>query len=137
MVHPSFTDRNSPYWSEALEVFEYAREAMDEEDYPRAVKLFQKSLRLSPRYKTSFLLGECLVKEGLLNEAVLAYAAATTLNRSGIAPAHLAEVWYELGDLGRAKEMIDIALQRQSHYKRAQAFAKKVEEALAEQNDER
>jgi tetratricopeptide (TPR) repeat protein len=115
MVHPSFTDRSNPDWRESLEVFEYGREAMHEEDYPRAIELFQKSWRLEPNYKTSLLLGDCLVKKGRLNEAVLYLAAATSLNRQGIAPAHLAEAWFELGDLGRAKEMIDIALQRQSH----------------------
>jgi tetratricopeptide (TPR) repeat protein len=132
MVHPSLTNRNDPDWREDLELYEYGYEAMNEGRIPEAIELFQKSVLLSPHYKPLLLLGDCLVKENRLNEAVVAYAAVTTLNRSGIAPAHLAEVWFELGDHDRAKDMIELALQRQPHYKRAQAFRLKIEEAIAQ-----
>lgn len=130
MVHPSFTDRSNPDWRESTELYYYAREAMDEEDYPNAIELFQRSISLDPNYKSSLLLGDCLVKMGRLKEAVTSYAAATTLNRQGIAPTHLAEVWLELGNLSRAKEMIDLALERQPHYKRAQTCAARIEAAI-------
>lgn len=120
MVHPSFTDRSNPDWDESREIYEYAREAMDEGHYLEAIELFQKSIHMTPNNKALFLLGECLMKEKRLNEAVVAYAAATTMNRSGIAPAHLAEVWFELGEVSNAMEMIELALKRQPHYKRAQ-----------------
>ena len=109
---------------------------MDAGCYSAAISLFRESILLSPHFKSLLLMGDCLVKEGRFEEAVVAYAAATTLNRSGIAPAHLAEVWLELGDLDRAKEMIDIALERQSHYKRAQECRRKIELALEERNEE-
>lgn len=132
MVHPAITNRDDPNWDESTELDAFAREAMDSGDYVTAIALFQQSVLLAPRYKRLFLLGECYVHENRLNEAVVAYAAATTLNRSGIAPAHLAELWFELGDLSRASEMIELAIARQPHYKRAQACQQKVKEALAE-----
>ena len=132
MVHPSFTDRDNPNWDESLELYMCAREAHDRENFSEAIKLFHESIRLSPHYKSLLLLGECLVREKRVNEAIVAFAAATTLNRSGIAPTHLAEIWFELGELDRAKEMIDLALQRQSHYKRAQELKKKIEAAPIE-----
>ena len=136
MVHPSITDRSNPDYRESLEIYEYAREAMDEQNYLKAIELFEKSWLMEPNYKTALLLGECMVKEGRLSEAVLYLAAATSLNRQGVAPGQLAEVWFELGDLGRAKEMADLALQRQPHYKRAKVLAERLEELLPKPYEE-
>ena len=130
-----YVDSPSPE-SESAKLHNDAREAVSAGDFARAIELLQKTLSKAPSHGRLLMLGECLVHERRFKEAVVAYEAATSLNNSGIAPAHLAEVWFELGDLYRAKEMIDIALQRQSHYKRAQAFAKKVDEALAQLIDE-
>lgn len=126
-----YVDTPSPE-SESAKLHGDAREAISAGDFPTAIELLHKACSKAPGHGRLLMLGECLVHEGRFNEAVVAYEAAASLNNSGIAPAHLAEVWFELGDLHRAKEMIDIALQRQSHSKRAQAFAKKIEDALSE-----
>lgn len=104
----------------SLILFERARDEMDAGNLERAISLFVESNQLQPNYKTCLLLGDCLLRVGRAKDAVIPLAAATTLNRQGIAPTLLAEVFLELGEPFRAVELVKIALDRQPHYKRAQ-----------------
>lgn len=104
-------------------IFELARDEMDTANYGKAIELFEKSNRLKPNYKTCLLLGDCLMRVQRFQDAIIPLAAATTLNRQGIAPTLLAEVFLAIDDPSRAWEYVQIALERQSHFKRAQQLA--------------
>jgi tetratricopeptide (TPR) repeat protein len=114
----------------AYDLFMVASEAMQRGEFEVAIEKFQESAILSSHYKTLQLLGECLKKVGRLNEAIVALAAATTLNRQGIAPTILAGIFYEKGDWAMAKEMVQIALQRQPRYNQAISLLLKIETAM-------
>jgi tetratricopeptide (TPR) repeat protein len=72
------------------------------------------------------------MNQGRLAEAVVPLAAATTLNRQGIAPTLLAEVLLKLNDPTKAKEILELALERQPTYKRALTLRSLVDKALVE-----
>ena len=84
-----------------------------------AVVLFQKSAEVDPHFKTLELLGECYVRLNRLRESVITLAAAVSLNKSSRAASLLAEVFLELNDYDKAKNMAEIALSREPNNKKA------------------
>ncbi len=118
----------------AKELYDQAYEAMTQSNFEEAIRLFEESVRFVPHYRSLLHLGECYFQLGKLVESVVPLAAATTLNRQGIAPALLAEVFLELGDPRKAKELVDLAVARQPDYKRAKTLRNRVDQAVAEWN---
>src|SRR5262245_41676709 len=90
---------------ESSELYRIAREKMDAGDYVEAVRLFEASAAILPHFKTLELLGECRIHLGLLREAVVPLAAATTLNIQPRAPALLADVLLRLGETENASRI--------------------------------
>lgn len=108
--------------SPALQLHYAARGLMDTGEYAEAAALLEASTKLDTHYKTIELLGECLWQMGRLRDAVLPLAAATTLNRQPRAPALLAQIFLELGDVRQAREMAELALERNPGSKTMQDF---------------
>ena len=79
-----------------------------------AVALFERSVSANPHFKALELLGECLVSLGRPREAVVPLAAATTLNKGVRAPALLAQVFLEMGEIRDAYDLAELALSRHS-----------------------
>ncbi len=94
--------------------YEQARQAMDQGDLEEAVALFEQSVSASLHFKSLELLGECLSKIGRKHEAIVALAAATTLNEGVRAPALLAQVFLEMGNYREAYDFAELALSRHS-----------------------
>lgn len=105
--------------SKASELYHRARDFMDQNRLEEAVSLFERSVELSPHFKSLELLGECRIKLGLLKESIVPLAPAAGLNKGVRAPAMLAGVFLSLGDLDRAKEIAEIALDRDPSNRRA------------------
>jgi tetratricopeptide (TPR) repeat protein len=120
--------------SESRILFEIARDEMDARRYEDAIRFFQHSNSLEPNYKTCLLLGDCLLRLGRHQDSIIPLAAATALNRQGIAPTLLAEAYLALNDSGRAKVYVELALERQPHYKRAQKLLPTALEAFEARN---
>jgi tetratricopeptide (TPR) repeat protein len=118
-------------FDESRKLYDEAWDQMQKENYLEAIQLFEKSLALKPNYKTLLHLGNCLLSVNRAMEAIVPLAAATTLNRQGIAPTALAEALMGVGDPAKAQEMIDLALQRQPGYIRAQTLKPQIDEAAA------
>jgi uncharacterized protein HemY len=102
---------------------------MDAGRLREAVEAFQLSAAASPHFKTLELLGECYLRIGEPERAVVPLAAATTLNAQSRAPSILAEVFERLGDSERAGEMAREALRRDAANKRALAVLARVANA--------
>jgi tetratricopeptide (TPR) repeat protein len=119
-----------------LQLFEDARAAMDAGDLLLAINLFQQSSFLSPHYKSLLLLGECLIHTERDREAIIPLAAATALNNQGVAPTLLCEVFLRQGDPIQAKRFLDMAVDRQPHYKRARDLIDKVSECISKRHKE-
>jgi tetratricopeptide (TPR) repeat protein len=92
---------------------------MDAGRLREAVAAFRLSADASPHFKTLELLGECYLRLGEHEHAIVPLAAATTLNRQSRAPSILAEVYERLGDRERAGDMARVALGRDPGDKRA------------------
>lgn len=91
-----------------------------------AVCLFQKSILVSPHFKTFELLGECLLKLKRHHEAVGPLAAAVALNKSVRAPSLLAEVFLALKENSDARVFAELALSRDPNNKKAREILSKV-----------
>jgi tetratricopeptide (TPR) repeat protein len=102
------------------ELYETGRAHMDAGRLREAVEAFRLSADASPHFKTLELLGECYLRLGEHDRAIVPLAAATTLNLQSRAPSILAEVFERLGNLDRAEEMARVALSRDGANKRAQ-----------------
>jgi tetratricopeptide (TPR) repeat protein len=117
--------------SDESEEYRLYRKASDEElagRFENALKLFEESNRLKPHYKTCYHIGECLVHLNRHREAVVPFAAATALNRQGMAPYALARVFMTLGRPDEALEFIQLALERQPHLKKARELEPMIRE---------
>jgi tetratricopeptide (TPR) repeat protein len=99
--------------------YQRAQAAMAQGDLEGAVQLFQEDAVELPHFKTLELLGECLMRLGRTNEAIVPLAAATTLNRGVRAPSLLAEALLATGNLTAAVEAADLALQRDPKNRKA------------------
>lgn len=103
---------------------------MDEGRLEDAVVLFQQSISCDPHFKTLELLGECFVRLNRLAEAIVPLAAATSLNKSVRAPSLLAEVFLKLEDYHAARNMAEIALDRDTNNRKAKEVKRTVGEIL-------
>src|SRR5262245_3694237 len=111
---------------DSSELYRIAREKMDARDYVEAVRLFEASAAILPHFKTLELLGECRIHLGLLREAVVPLAAATTLNIQPRAPALLADVLLRLGETENASRIAQLVLARNPTNKMALAVLRKL-----------
>ena len=116
---------------DALQLYDAARARMDAGALEEAIELFQRSIDLRPHFKTLELLGECAVRLGRLREAIVPLAAATALNSQSRAPSLLAEVFERLGNHDEAAGMAQLAIERDSNNKRAQAVLARARGAQA------
>ena len=108
------------------DLYRIAREKMDAGDYSEAVRLFEASAAIQPHFKTLELLGECRIHLGLLREAVVPLAAATTLNIQPRAPALLADVLLRLGETDQATRIAQSVLVRNPTNEMALAVLRKL-----------
>jgi tetratricopeptide (TPR) repeat protein len=123
---------DAAFESDDGEDYRLYRKASDEElagRFETALKLYEESNRLRPHYKTCYHIGNCLVRLGRHQEAVVPLAAATALNRQGMAPFALAEVFMTLDEPDRALEFIQLALERQPHLNKAREFEPTIRKA--------
>lgn len=104
---------------DASDLYHKARALMDRNQLEEAIIIFQNSAELSPHFKTLELLGECYVRLNRLREAIIPLAAAVGLNKGVRAAALLAEVFLNLKDYDKAKEMAEMALSREPSNKKA------------------
>ena len=88
------------------------RAAMEAGNFAVATKWLAVSAKLSPHFKTWEVLGESLLQQGRINEAIVPLAAATLLNKQGRAPSLLAKALLKQGDEVKAHEMARLALER-------------------------
>jgi hypothetical protein len=71
----------------------------------------------------------CLFRLNRHKDAIIPLAAATALNRQGLAPFMLAQVYMTLDEPIKAHEFVTLALERQADLKRAKEFEPSVREA--------
>lgn len=117
--------------SPAAQLYEHARQLMQEEKFNEASLLFLQAALKTPHFKTYELLGECYVRLGRFTEAIPYLAAATTLNRGIRAPTLLAEAWLALGQPSEAAKVADLVLSRAPKNKSALAVREKALTAMA------
>jgi len=98
--------------------------------FEEALELFQKSRRLGIHFKTLELIGECFMRLGRWDEAVVPLAAASTLNKGARAPSLLAETCLKTGRLHEAVDAADLAFARQPHNRRLLALKEEADRAL-------
>jgi tetratricopeptide (TPR) repeat protein len=118
-----------PDWDESRALYEQGSEAMHAGQLESAIELFEQSNRLCPHYKTCLHLGECLIRLNRHTDAIIPLAAATALNRQGVAPFMLAEIYMMLGDPGKAHEFVTLAIERQPDLKRARELEPTIRQA--------
>jgi tetratricopeptide (TPR) repeat protein len=118
-----------PDWDDSRILYEKGWDAMHAGQLEAAIQLFEQSNRVDPHYKTCLHLGECLLRLRRHKDAIIPLAAATALNRQGIAPFMLAEVYMTLGEPGKAHEFVTLAIERQPDLKRARELEPSIREA--------
>lgn len=110
---------------EALDRAEKAHEAgcaaLKAGDTELAITHFERAAADYPHFKTLELLGEAWLRKGDALRAIVPLAAATTLNRQVRAPSFLAEAFLALGETLKAHEIALVALERESHNRKARA----------------
>jgi tetratricopeptide (TPR) repeat protein len=122
--------------SEAYRVYCKACDELRGGQFERALEMFEASNRLSPHFKTCFHIGECLVNLGRHQDAIIPFAAATTLNRQGVAPLQLAKVFMALNEPDKAHEFVRLAIERQPQLKQAQELEPLIREAAERRSRE-
>jgi tetratricopeptide (TPR) repeat protein len=118
-----------PDWDESRILYERGWDAMQTGQLETAIELFEQSNRSGPHFKTCLYLGECLVRLNRHKDAIIPLAAATALNRQGIAPLKLAEVYMVLDEPNKAHELVKLAIERQPDLKRARVLEPSIREA--------
>ena len=98
--------------TEAFSLYEQARHAMDRGALEEAVALFEQSNADCPHFKALELLGECFIRLGRAQEAIVPLVAAATLNNGVRAPTLLAQVFLELAQYQDGLNMAELALSR-------------------------
>jgi len=94
---------------------------MEHGEFEKAVKFFEESSKLDPRFKTLELQGECLMKLGKGKQAIIPLAAAVGLGtRPFRALFLLAQALHTIGANDSAIGKLDMALELQPDYKAAQ-----------------
>jgi len=118
--------------SKLSELYQKARQMMDEGKLEDAVVLFQQSVTYAPHFKTLELLGECFVRLNRLIDAIVPLAAATSLNRGVRAPSLLAEVFLKLEDYHAARDTAEVALNSDPHNHKAQEVRRAAADIVGE-----
>ncbi len=108
------------------DLYRKARESMNNQ-FEKAVALFEKSIILDPHFKTLELLGECYIRLDLLKKAIVPLAASVSLNSGVRAASLLADVFLKLQNYNAAKNMAEVALNRDSKNRIAQNVLKETE----------
>lgn len=116
-------------YDEAYRLYRMASDAMLAGNSEAAVTLFEQSNRLQPHFKTCLELGKCLAGLGRHLDAIVPLAAATALNRQGIAPFELAKAYMKLNEPGKANEFIKLAIERQPDLKCARELEPVIRDA--------
>ena len=105
----------------ARTLYQQARAAMAAGDRSAAISQFTESAQLQPHFKTYELLGECLLAEGQVTQAILYLSAAVGLGRKTFRAHYLlATALLELGAPEDAREQLIIALELQPNYSSAE-----------------
>lgn len=117
--------------SDSYDLYQRARQAMDNNKLEEAIELFQHSIMIEPHFKSLELLGECLIRLKRYREAIVPLAAATILNKGVRAPTLLAKVFLNLKDYSKAREVAELALTRDTNNKEA----RRVIESVAERTE--
>jgi tetratricopeptide (TPR) repeat protein len=115
------------------ELYFEARRAMEDGRWEEAVRLFEESVRIRPHHKSLELLGECLGRLDRWNEAVVALAAATTLNHTVHAPSLCAEALLHIKDYHRAIDVAEIALKIDPKNRKALAIREEARQRRLEE----
>lgn len=102
---------------------------MEAGELDKAVALFRASAEKQPCSRTYELLGECLVKLGRNEEAVMPLAAAMAIDRRSSAPTLLAEVFLALERQVEALKVAGEAVARAPDDRRAAAVQRKAKGA--------
>src|SRR5690349_23954654 len=97
---------------DSRELYEAGRKAMEAGDLPRAVELLEQSNKAGEHFKTSELLGECLLSLGKAQEAIRPLTRAAELNKQGRASSLLAKAYLTLGAHDGARRAAEEALSR-------------------------
>ena len=115
----------------SYELYSQGRAAMDRGDLEAAVKLFQKSCDETPHFKTFELLGECLLKLGKPEDAIVSLGAAVGLGSKPFRALYLlAKTLEQTGRIPDAIEKLDLALQINPNYKAAGDLRSQLERQL-------
>jgi tetratricopeptide (TPR) repeat protein len=104
----------------SIELYRAGKAAVERGDFDAAVVLLRDSLAALPHFKTTELLGECLLDKGRLKEAVVYLAAAVGLgNRAfralSLLVTALAQCGDKLGALEQAQKAWDIPPSYHAH----------------------
>jgi tetratricopeptide (TPR) repeat protein len=101
-------------------LYNEGRAAMEKGDLVSAVEMLKRSAELYPHFKTYESIGECLLKQDKVMEAVLYLSAAAGLgNKQFRSYFLLAKALVELGEVDWARNKLEQALSLNSDYKAA------------------
>jgi tetratricopeptide (TPR) repeat protein len=115
---------------ESQNLYQKARQIMDEGNLEDAIVLFERSISHYPHFKSLELLGECFYRLNRFPQAIVPLAAATSLNKAVRAPALLAEVFIKLKDFHKAVEIAEVALSRDPNNRKAKQSRKMAFESI-------
>lgn len=118
----------------SLELFRLALDELLPDNLDGAISALEESALLIPHHRTLLELGRLYLKRGERTKAMIALAAASTLNKQPIAPIMLAEIYCELGDYNKAKSLADEALDHNPQYAYGLRFREKLHALITEQN---
>src|SRR5262245_8322102 len=109
-----------------LEHYDKGRAAMDAGDFHQAIACFQQSAQIDPHFKTYELLGECLIKIDLPQQAIAPLQSAAAMNTSVRAVSLLSEAFFMLGKLSEAEQVANEALRRDTNNRKAREIIEKI-----------
>ena len=106
---------------ESTRLYELGNKEFRTGNIAEVIKFFEESIGLFPHFKTLERLGDCYAAVDRYADAMVALAAATTLNRGVRVPFLLMELQLKLDDLHSAKKLAKIILERSPGHARAVA----------------
>ncbi len=113
----------------AREAYEAVRGMLKAGDFAGAIAQLEASVAEYPHFKALELLGEAWLRSGNPGRAVVPLAAATTLNMQVRAPSLLAEAFLALGQELDAHRIVQLALDRSPHNRKARTVLELTEPA--------
>jgi tetratricopeptide (TPR) repeat protein len=116
------------------DLYERGREAMERREFEQAAALFRRSIELDPHFKTLELLGQCLLESTpASSEAIVCLAASAGLGRRAFKSFYLlARALASRGDLTRAIEKLDVAIELHPQYKAAVEYRDELRKHLSD-----